>query len=91
MADARSGAPPGGSGDSPRAPAPDGAGRAATPPARAERQPYAFEQRPPGVSEDAAWGSIGKPLRRVDARGKVTGETVYADDLATWRSPGCCT
>jgi 4-hydroxybenzoyl-CoA reductase alpha subunit len=82
MAEGRGGAPPGGSGDSPRATAPDGAGRAPTPPARAERQPYAFEQRPPGIPEDAAWGSIGKPLRRVDARGKVTGETVYADDLA---------
>jgi 4-hydroxybenzoyl-CoA reductase alpha subunit len=28
------------------------------------------------------FGAIGKPLRRVDARGKVTGETRFADDLA---------
>jgi nicotinate dehydrogenase large molybdopterin subunit len=25
---------------------------------------------------------IGKPLRRIDALGKVTGETKFADDLA---------
>jgi 4-hydroxybenzoyl-CoA reductase subunit alpha len=30
----------------------------------------------------ALFGAIGKPLRRVDARGKVTGETRFADDLA---------
>ena len=30
----------------------------------------------------APFGAIGKPLRRVDARGKVTGETRFADDLA---------
>ena len=29
-----------------------------------------------------AFGAIGRPLRRVDARGKVTGETRFADDLA---------
>ena len=28
------------------------------------------------------FGAVGKPLRRVDARGKVTGETRFADDLA---------
>jgi 4-hydroxybenzoyl-CoA reductase subunit alpha len=28
------------------------------------------------------YGAIGKPLRRVDARGKVTGETRFADDLS---------
>jgi 4-hydroxybenzoyl-CoA reductase subunit alpha len=27
-------------------------------------------------------GAVGKPLRRVDARGKVTGETRFADDLS---------
>lgn len=30
----------------------------------------------------APFGAVGKPLRRVDARGKVTGETRFADDLA---------
>jgi len=34
---------------------------------------------PPG---GASFGVIGRPLRRVDARAKVTGETRYADDLA---------
>ncbi len=28
------------------------------------------------------FGAVGKPLRRVDARAKVTGETRYADDLS---------
>ena len=27
-------------------------------------------------------GPVGKPLRRIDARGKVTGETRFADDLS---------
>ena len=33
-------------------------------------------------SDAPGFGAIGKPLRRVDARGKVTGETRFADDLA---------
>src|SRR5512147_754589 len=32
--------------------------------------------------QGATFGALGKPLRRVDARGKVTGETRYADDLS---------
>ena len=35
-----------------------------------------------GDGAGAAFGAVGRPLRRVDARGKVTGETRYADDLS---------
>ncbi len=46
--------------------------------AASEREPYAFER--PGAG--AAFDSVGKPLRRVDGRAKVTAETLFADDLS---------
>jgi len=38
--------------------------------------------RPDGDHARPAFGVVGKPLRRVDAIGKVTGETRFTDDLA---------
>lgn len=35
-----------------------------------------------GEARERTFGSVGKPIRRVDARGKVTGETRFADDLS---------
>src|SRR5678816_4386584 len=43
----------------------------------ANREPGA-----PGNGRGKEFGVLGKPLRRVDAIGKVTGETRFADDLA---------
>jgi 4-hydroxybenzoyl-CoA reductase subunit alpha len=34
------------------------------------------------MGENGRFGTVGKPLRRVDAAGKVTGELRFADDLA---------
>ncbi|MBI5068135.1 MAG: molybdopterin-dependent oxidoreductase [Deltaproteobacteria bacterium] len=38
--------------------------------------------RPGDEAQDRSFHSVGKPIRRVDARGKVTGETRFADDLS---------
>jgi len=35
-----------------------------------------------GPGPRASFGAVGKPLRRVDGRAKVTGETRFADDLS---------
>jgi 4-hydroxybenzoyl-CoA reductase subunit alpha len=43
----------------------------------ANREPGA-----PGNGRGQEFGVLGKPLRRIDAIGKVTGETRFADDLA---------
>lgn len=46
--------------------------------------PAARAQSPGGPTPAAAasFGAVGKPLRRVDGRAKVTGETRFADDLS---------
>ncbi len=49
-------------------------------------EPAARAQAPAGQGTAAVaegpFGAVGKPLRRVDARAKVTGETRFADDLS---------
>jgi 4-hydroxybenzoyl-CoA reductase subunit alpha len=45
-----------------------------------DRRPYDFEGAAGG--EARAFGAVGKPLRRVDGRAKVTAETLFADDLS---------
>lgn len=46
-------------------------------------QPATRAQPPAGPAPAvAAFGAVGKPLRRVDGRAKVTGETRFADDLS---------
>ncbi len=46
--------------------------------------PATSAQSPGGPTPAAAasFGAVGKPLRRVDGRAKVTGETRFADDLS---------
>src|SRR3972149_6265123 len=33
------------------------------------------------IATKEEYSSVGKPVRRIDAAGKVTGKTVYADDM----------
>lgn len=50
--------------------------------AAAKDGPAAAGERPAARAPEAPFAVVGKPLRRVDAVGKVTGETRYADDLS---------